>query len=79
MSVDDRLGWTSVLFQGITDQRLDDYVKAHPGQSAYGFCLDSSKPGWAQLRFLSKSTRDGGKMQALVGHGGCAALAHDAN
>ncbi|KAJ9096338.1 hypothetical protein QFC21_005158 [Naganishia friedmannii] len=46
------------------EEYLRQYVSAHAGKSAYAFCLDSSRPGWAKVFFLNKSPKDGGIMQS---------------
>ncbi len=48
------------------DTRLDEAIRSKSGQSAYGFCLDSQKAGWAQLHFLSRALKDGGRVQIWV-------------
>ena len=45
---------------------LRNYVQAHPGRSMYGFSIDSDRPGFLQLCFLNKSTREGGVIQTWV-------------
>lgn len=49
-----------------TEAYLKNYVQAHPGRSMYGFSIDSDRPGFMQLCFLSKSTKDGGVIQTWV-------------
>jgi transcription elongation factor SPT6 len=46
-----------------TDDYLNDQVRARPGSSAYGFSLDSERPGWAKLSFLSRPKASGGMVQ----------------
>ncbi|EAL22689.1 hypothetical protein CNBB1380 [Cryptococcus deneoformans B-3501A] len=45
------------------DAFLKNYVQAHPGRSIYGFSVDSDRPGYLKLCFLSKPTKDGGVIQ----------------
>lgn len=51
---------------GRTEAYLKNYVQAHPGRSMYGFSIDSDRPGYVKLCFLSKSTKDGGVIQTWV-------------
>ncbi|KAJ9098469.1 hypothetical protein QFC19_006336 [Naganishia cerealis] len=46
------------------EEYLKQYVSAHAGKSAYAFCLDSSRPGWAKVFFMNKAQKDGGILQS---------------
>lgn len=52
----------------LLDAFLKNYVQAHPGRSIYGFSVDSDRPGYLKLCFLSKPTKDGGVIQTWVGY-----------
>ena len=60
-----RSQWTFSLTVHV-EAYLKNYVQAHPGRSMYGYSIDSDRPGFVRLCFLSKSTKDGGVIQTWV-------------